>query len=184
ELGDLEGRGAHVTIAGQRCEQPRAAAEPRDHGCLERLHDGEVGEDMNELEAARHAEPGEGRRADAVNVLVLEPDAPRGRHDDPGQHVDERGLAGAIRSDDGHELTVADAEAHAVERAESAVVLREVARFDDHDLTAPITRDASGRRPRAKRPMSPPGATITMNARIAPKMSRQYGTTDITVSCR
>ena len=32
--------------------------------------------------------------------------------------------------------------------------------------------------------MSPPGAKITMIARIAPKTSRQYGTTDITVSCR
>ena len=32
--------------------------------------------------------------------------------------------------------------------------------------------------------MSPPGAKITMNARMAPKTRRQYGTTDMTVSCR
>src|SRR5262245_1252093 len=116
--------------------------------------------------------------------MVFEPDVPRSRHDDTRQHVDERRLARAIRSDDGHELAVADAEAHAVEGTKPAVVLPEVARFDDHDRTGVITREASDRRPCANSPMSPPGARITMNARIAPKMSRQYGTTDITVSWR
>ena len=32
--------------------------------------------------------------------------------------------------------------------------------------------------------MSPPGAKMTMNASIAPKISRQYGKTDMTVSWR
>src|SRR5262249_1066611 len=100
------------------------------------------------------------------------------------QHVDERRLACAVRPDDGDELARADAEAHPIERAEFAIVLREVTRFDDHDLTALIARDGSRRGPRANSPMSPPGAKSTMKPRIAPKMSLQDGTTDITVSCR
>ena len=45
-------------------------------------------------------------------------------------------------------------------------------------------RDVSGLGPArlAQNPASPPGATITIAASIAPKISRQNGTTDITQS--
>src|SRR2546426_6784786 len=92
------------------------------------------------------------------------------------EDVDERGLARPVRPDDRDELTGADAEAHAVERAELAVELPEPLGAEDHGDEA----STGGRL--TQNPASPPGATMTIAARIAPKISRQNGTTDITQS--
>jgi hypothetical protein len=168
ERGNLERVGLDLAVAGQREEEARASAEARDDGRLKRLEHRQLGEDLDELEAPRHAEPCERDRPDAADVLALEAHAAPARLEDAGQHVDQRGLAGAVRADDGDEFALADRQAHAVERHVGAVELADVPRLEDH------ARDTSiGPRRLAKRPMRPPGAKITMKASTAPKMSRQ-----------
>ena len=141
--------------------------EPRDHRRLERLEHGELGKDLDELKAPRHAEAREGHHADSADVPVLEAHGPRARREQAREHVDEGGLAGAVGADDGNELALADGEAHAVQRHIGTVELAHAARLEDH------ASDTSVGRRRAKKPMSPPGAKMTMKASTAPKMSRQ-----------
>src|SRR5947207_63674 len=82
-----------------------------------------------------------------------------------------------VQQDDRHELARVDGEAHAVESAELAVELADPLGAKDH------AREASRSTARlSQSPASPPGATMTIEARIAPKTSRQNGTTDITQS--
>src|SRR5229473_1767937 len=159
EVGHLERLPLHLPIAPEGGEEAAAATEPRHHRGLERLQHGEVGEDLHELEAPGHAEPGEGDRADAPDVAALEPHVALARREDTGEQVDQGGLAGAVGTDDRDELAFADGKADPVEGDEGPVALPEIVRLEDHR--------------RETRPMRPPGATITMNARIAPKISRQ-----------
>src|SRR2546426_3259678 len=111
-----------------------------------------------------------------AHVAVPEGDGAGGGAENAGEDVDERGLARPVRPDDRDELTGADGEAHAVERAELALELPEPLGAEDHGDEAPT----GGRL--TQNPPSPPGATMTIAARIAPKISRQNGTTDITQS--
>ena len=72
----------------------------------------------------------------------------------------------------------ASTQAHAVEGAELSVELPEPVSLENH------ARDGGTGRRRVTSPMSPCGAKMTMIASIAPKISRQYGTIDITQFCR
>ena len=63
---------------------------------------------MHQLETARHAEAGELDGPETGDVLPFECHRALARPQQPGQQVDEGGLAGAIRPDDGDELTFAD----------------------------------------------------------------------------
>ena len=150
ELGHLERAVLGLSVAGQRAEQRGAPAEPGDDGGQQGLEHGEIREDLHELEAPGEAEPGQGHRPDAGRVAPLEPDRPRGRPQNPGEHVDERGLTRTVGADDRDELAGAHREAHPVERDEVAVELADVARLED-DLAAHDVRGL------AKNPMSPPG---------------------------
>src|SRR2546425_5335062 len=178
QLGDLERAFLHLVVSGQRREQAGPAPESGHDRGLERLEDREVGKDLDELEGAGHAEPRQAHRADAADLPVLEAHGARARPRDAGEDVDQRRLAGAIRSDDRDELARVDPEAHAVEGAELSVELPEPVRLENH------ARDGGTERRRVTSPMSPCGAKMTMTASIAPKISRQYGTIDITQFCR
>src|SRR5882762_10409826 len=180
QLGDLERLALHVAVARERREQPGAAPEPGDDRGLQRLEHREVREDVNQLERSGHAEPCEPHRPEPVDRTLLEVHGAGGGRREPGEDVDQRGLAGAVGTDDRQELAGGDAEAHAVERAELPVELPEPLGDQDHVRAAPIVyRRAAARRGRTS-PRSPSGAKMTIAARRAPKISRQYGTTDIT----
>ena len=56
----------------------------------------------------------------AVDLVALEQDAARGRRIDQPDQVEDRGLAGAVRPDDGVDLALLDREAHAVDRDHAA----------------------------------------------------------------
>ena len=79
ELGDLERGRLHLAVGGERGEERAAAAEPRDDGGLQGLEHGQLGEDVDELEAPRHAEPRRPRPARSRDVAPLEPDRARAR---------------------------------------------------------------------------------------------------------
>src|SRR2546422_11291844 len=72
ERGDFEGVGVDLPVGAERGEKAGTAAEPRDDGGLEGLEHGELREDLDELEAPRHAEAREGDGADPGDVLALE----------------------------------------------------------------------------------------------------------------
>ena len=106
--GDLLDARAHLGIAGQAREQPPLLALLRHHGGGDGLGDGELREDLHELERARHAALGQLHRPDAGDVVALEEHLALGRHQQAGQQIDQRGLAGAVRAHDRHELAVGD----------------------------------------------------------------------------
>src|SRR5216117_4067838 len=180
QLGDLERLALHVAVARERREQSGAAPEPGDDGGLQGLEHREVREDVDQLERAGHAEPSEPHRPEPVDLLLLEAHRAGAGRREPGQDVDQRGLAGAVGADDRDELAGGDAEAHPVEGAELAVELPEPLGDQDHVRDASIVYSRTAARRGVRSPRSPPGAKMTMAARIAPKISRQYGTTDIT----
>ena len=56
-------------------------------------------------------------------------DRPRGRRDDPGEDLEQRALAGAVRADDGERLAVDELEADVAERPEVVGRLARLSRF-------------------------------------------------------
>jgi hypothetical protein len=60
--------------------------------------------------------------------------APRRQHE-PGEDVDERGLAGAVGAEEPEELALPDAEADVVEGLQAAVVLGDSLDLDGRDLS-------------------------------------------------
>src|SRR2546422_959647 len=176
QLGDLERALSNRAVGGEGREEAAAVPETRDHRRLERLEHREVRKDLDELEGPCDPQAGQAGGSDPAHVAVPEGDGAGGGAENAGEDVDERGLARPVRPDDRDELTGADGEAHAVERAELAVELPEPLGAEDHGDEA----STGGRL--AQNPASPPGATMTIAARIAPKISRQNGTTDITQS--
>src|SRR2546421_4484166 len=176
QLGDLERALPNGAVGGEGCEEARAVPEARDHRRLECLQHGEVGKDLDELEGPRDPEPGQTGGPDPAHVAISEGDGAGGGAEDAGEDVDERGLARPVWPDDRDELARADGEAHAVEGAELAVELPEPLGAEDHE-----DETSTGGR-LTQNPASPPGAAMTIAARIAPKISRQNGTTDITQS--
>src|SRR5206468_12558662 len=81
----------------------------------------------------------------------------------------------AVGADDRDELPLAHGEAHAVERREVAVALRQAPRVEQ-DAHVPA------RWRRARSPVRPWGKESNTTARIAPKTKRQYWVIDITWS--
>src|SRR6266850_728594 len=138
QLGDLERLALHVAVARERREHPGAAPEPGDDRGLQRLEHREVREDVNQLERSGHAEPCEPHRPEPVDRTLLEAHGAGGGRREPGEDVDQRGLAGAVGTDDRQELAGGDAEAHAVERAELPVELPEPLGDQDHVRAASI----------------------------------------------
>src|SRR5262245_5040624 len=178
QLGDFQRLRLHLAVAGQRSEEPPPASKAGHDRRLQRLEHREVGEDLDELKRARHAQARQAHRPDAGDLMLLEAHAARARPGHAGQDVDQRRLPGAVGADYRDELALADGKAHAVESEELAVALREIV-GSQH----PARGAGAGRR-RVISPRSPSGAKMTMSARRAPKTSRQYSTTDITQFCR
>src|SRR4051812_27476829 len=100
----IVGAEEHVVVHGEKRKQPPA------------LED--VGNADARAPVGRHG----------VNTLALEMNAARHRTQQPGNRVDERGLAGAVRAEDGHDFAAADMEARLPEDLELAV--RNVERLD------------------------------------------------------
>src|SRR6185503_10655461 len=74
---------------------------------------------------------GDAVRRRARDVLLVEKNPSRGRREAPGQQVEERGLAGAVRPDDRVQAARLDREAHVLDGGERAEGLAQVAGFED-----------------------------------------------------
>src|SRR4051794_4525081 len=168
--GDVADAAPERGVAPQRRQHAQALPLVRDDRDGDRFGDRERREDVDELERARHAAPREQHRADAGDVLALEADDACGRLQQPGEDVDERRLAGAVRTDDRDRLAVGDRERNAVERDEVAVRLAHVDRLDQRRGHVRTTFFHAS----VARPIRPRGKAMTMTASVTPRKKRQY----------
>ena len=148
-----------------------------------------VVEDRHPPEGVRYLEgASDPELRDLVRVLADEPlpvhldGAPVG-HELSAEHVDEGGLAGPVRADDGPYLPRCDGEVHSVERDELSETLDEPAHLER--VGPVLLLRTGGRRVHAARPRSrattfatspaiPDGETRTTRTRITPMTSCQY----------
>jgi hypothetical protein len=90
------------------------------------LQHGGVLEQLDVLEGARDAPPGDLVRRHARDVLAGEDQPAAGRIVDARDEVEDRRLAGAVGADDREHLPLLDGEAHPVEGLDAAEVDLEV----------------------------------------------------------
>ena len=90
------------------------------------LQNGGVLEELDVLEGAREAERCDAMRRQRGDVAAREPNAPAVGEVDAAHQVEERRLAGSVRSDDGEHLALLDLEAHVVDGANAPEADRQV----------------------------------------------------------
>ncbi len=117
-----------------------------DHDVVERAH---AEEDLQVLERAREAAPRQLLGHEAGDVLAGKPHPPLRRQVEAGHQVEQRGLAGAIRSDDREHQARLDRQAHVVDGLHAAEGDRQVlggqdghARLADNALASAGTMPA------------------------------------------
>src|SRR5206468_11159430 len=82
-----------------------------------------LGEDAQRLEGAADPEPRDAVGRAARDLATGEADRPGGWPEHAAQHVDERGLAGAVGADEAAHLAGTDRQRHRVERGQAAEAL-------------------------------------------------------------
>ena len=132
QLRHVLGIPPHLAVGGQGPEQAATPAQAGDGGRLERLQHGQLGEDLDELEAPGEPEPRQPYGAGTPDVVPLEAHRAGAWLYEAREHVDQGRLAGAVRADDRDELAGLDAERHAVEGAEVAVEVPDSPGLEDH----------------------------------------------------
>ena len=103
--------------------EPELAAQLGEHGDGEVLAHGQPGEQLVDLIALGQAELADLGDADAGDVLALEHDRAGGRRHLAGQHLEEGGLAGAVRADDAAQFAAIDGEVDVAVGDQAAVAL-------------------------------------------------------------
>src|SRR3954451_22457826 len=131
-----------------------------------------LGEELRQLEAAADAAVDDGPRREAEDRLAVILDLPGLWRQVAGRHVDEGGLARAVRADDGEELAGHDVEVDAVGRLHAAEGELQAAGGEE--------RGAHGARPFMRlesMPQSPPGAKRMTSSSTAPRIICQASAT-------
>src|SRR5712691_9581971 len=129
------------------------------------------------LEAARKAEARAPVRGMPADVLTLEPNAAFLVRQRPGDAVDERALARAVRADETDALARTHQEVDLFERCEAPEALRDAANLEQRlGHQCPFRR-----RHASTHPMMPFGASVTKSTSSAPTMRRFQA--DETVTC-
>ncbi len=95
-----------------------------------------VGKDLPPLGDLADAEIADAVARLAGDLFALEADRAARRAVHPGDGADQRGLAGAVRADDGDDLALGDLERDAVERLRVAVEEIEIADGEHHEAAA------------------------------------------------
>ena len=109
-------------------------------------------------------------RTDAGDALSPKQTSPAVGSSSPVSRLTKRRLAGAVRADDGDELVGCNGDADVLQRVEFAESFADPAGLEEsvHACARRIGRSMSGMA------AIPPGKPMTMMARIAPRMKRQY----------
>ena len=156
---------AHLAARGGTKPGARVPAGGGLDAQAEIFEDGEVAEDLGDLEGADDAEPGTLLRREPVDAGALEPDRAAARRREAGDEMEERGLAGAVRTDHGMELARADLERDTVDRPDAAEVLRDLIETQQAHV-------GFGRR--CRYPSSPRGKSSTTTTKIRPMKLIQF----------
>ena len=107
--------------------------------------------DRLDREVVRHAH----RIVGEVELLVADEDAPRGGREHAGQHLDQRGLSGAVVADQPDDLVPADGKVDVAERLDRAEEFLHA--LQAHDV--PVVRFRRGARPGSFPSPAPPPAS-------------------------
>src|SRR2546430_3256474 len=168
---DLRGLGVGVAGLGSRARRVLQ----RDAQIFADRH---AGERLRSLEASHDTEPGPlvGRQRGDVTTLEEDPAAVRGER--AGHAIDERRLAGSVRSDEAEPLACPHGQAHPMERGEAAEALGEPVHLEQGPRHDPPQR------PRRRRtsPRMPSGASTTKATSTTPTMNRFISEEIVTVA--
>src|SRR5260370_773365 len=151
--------------------QPPSLPWPRDNGGGDGFRHRQLRENLDQLERTHQAAFGEPHRPDPGNALAHEQHLARGRGQEPGEQVDQGGLAGAVWPDHRDELVRLYGDTDIAQGAQFAEILADGSGLEERghgDFRACRQRRSSAR------PASPPGNPMTMTARTAPRIKRQY----------
>ena len=138
-----------------------------DEHVLERRH---VLEEADVLERSPDAAVREGMWRLTGHVFVREDHAPRRRPVDAREHVEERRLAGAVRTDQADDRAARDGEIDVVDRDEAAELLTERLRLQQDVRHRPSPRRRAARRAGLR--ASPPPPVSSVSAPPAGRASR------------
>ena len=135
EVHQLGRFGTHFTVAPfqageaqRRLDQVAVQAQVgADHDVFDGRH---VHADLQVLEGARHAAPGQFVGRLAVDGFAVETDFARGRLVDAGDQVEQRRLAGAVRADHGIDDAGVDGERHVLHRLDATKMDGQVLDFE------------------------------------------------------
>src|SRR5262249_59067786 len=135
---------------------------------------------LDELKRTRQSLLGKPDRAEPSNALSVEQDITGGWLHEPGEQVDEGGLAGTVRSDHTDQLAWCNGDAHTVQRAKFAECLAQILRLQER---CHVLLRHNGRHNASTMPAIPVGKPMTITARIPPRIKRQYWVRDCNWSC-
>src|SRR6267378_170111 len=162
---------AHVAVRARRAQHaPRdpTALSHRERHVVEHRKAAEEGVDLESpSQAELHAFCLSRRR----DVLPAEHDPAGGGRQRPGEHVDESGFSGAVRTDQRMARAALQSEIDVVRHGERAEALAQSARLESgraHGLLLSLARIAS------RMPRIPPRANITASTSIVPMPKYQY----------
>ena len=151
----------------------RAAAAVGDECGLDVLEHGELGEDVGALERACHAHAADLVRRDAGDVAALQAHLAGVGLQMPGDEVEERRFAGAVRADDGGDAALLHAQAHVVGGDEAREA--SCAGFGTRASALRLRRQtATPRTAWRRRPTTPPGNANSRTSRMMPSTNGQY----------
>src|SRR4051794_7151948 len=125
-----------------RAEEARVRARVlRDEHVLDRRHRAEQPDVLERAREPALHDPVGPHRGD---VLAVEDDPPGGGLVEAREHVEERGLAGAVRPDDRDDRLTRDLERDGVDREQAAEALRHVGRLEQHLALRALVRRFRG----------------------------------------
>jgi hypothetical protein len=105
---------------------------------------GQVRENRRNLERAPDPEAGDVRWLERGDIAAIEYDASTCRREEFGEEIEARGLAGAIRADQGVNAAAGDAQIDRPHRDESGELLGQLFRFEDRVFGHKFPQAASG----------------------------------------
>ena len=137
--------------------RPRLRAEPGPETIAGRdldrdadvVGDRELGKNLRDLEGAGHAAPHPLVGSERADVMSLEPDRARGRREQAADQIEERRLAGAVRTDDRAQFAGLNGQRHVVDGDQAAEALRCALDLKQGHAFAPVR--SMPRTPRGKK---------------------------------
>ena len=174
ELDDLLARRAVADLLALRqAPVQHAAQHARAHAHVAAEHEvvehGQAAEQRDVLERARDAQRRNRARALAGDVAAFQGDAPAVGPVEAGDHVEQRGLAGAVGADDREDAALGDVDRHAIDRDDAAEALGAPS-TDICTAAAVICSALSATFMRAA--LAPPASTATPTAECRAKPAR------------